>query len=289
MSGYNGKENKIRKGDIVFINESVTSGGLTISGHPFYVTSDKGGDIDGVHYDFIGCEISSQMNKAKKYRDNYVLYKGEKRQLPLDEYKDWIEFGMSLSSLGDSGLEFFKRISRFSKKYDEQKTESVFSDLKEKTREIGIGTFFFKCTKLGIIPDCVAHYECIPFPVEVFPAKAQEIVRETAEHNNFPPGCIAPAMLFVACLACGNAAVVEIINGWREKPLLYLGIVGCRGTNKSSSLEFALDPIRKKEDEEYDKFVELKEKYEAELLKTDKKRRKHLRKILPKKNLRSGI
>ena len=200
----------------------------------------------------------------------------EKRQLPLDEYKDWIEFGMSLSSLGDNGLEFFKRISRFSKKYDEQKTESVFSDLKEKTREIGIGTFFFKCTKLGIIPDCVAHYECIPFPVEVFPAKAQEIVRETAEHNNFPPGYIAPAMLFVACLACGNAAVVEIINGWREKPLLYLGIVGCRGTNKSSSLEFALDPIRKKEDEEYDKFVEAREKYEAELLKTDKKRTKPL-------------
>ena len=83
-------------------------------------------------------------------------------------------------------------------------------------------------------------------------------------------------MLFVACLACGNAAVVEIINGWREKPLQYLGIVGCRGTNKSSSLEFALDPIRKKEDEEYDKFVEAKEKYEAELLKTDKKRKKPL-------------
>lgn len=200
----------------------------------------------------------------------------ERKKLSLDDYADWIAFGMSLTSLGADGLGYFKRISRFSKKYDEKKTGKVFGDLQRKTERVGLGTFFYKCQQYGVIPDCIPHYESIPFPVDVFPEKIREIIRETGEHNHFPPGYIAPAMLFVACMACGNAAVVEIVNGWREKPLLYLGIVGCRGTNKTGSLEFALDPIRLKEDEEYDNFVEAKQKYEEELLKADKKKKKPL-------------
>lgn len=197
----------------------------------------------------------------------------ESKKVALEDYGDWIAFGMSLSSLGDRGLALFKRISRFSKKYDEQQTEKTFRELQEKTRRVGLGTFFFKCQQYGVIPDCVPHYECIPFPVEVFPEKIQEIITATGRHNNFPAGYIAPALLFVACMACGNAAIVEIMNGWQEKPLLYLGIVGSRGTNKSSSLEFALEPIRYMENKEYDRFVEAKEKYEAELLKADKKKK----------------
>lgn len=219
------------------------------------------------------------MKPQREDNDNTVLKyveQWERMKVPLDEYSDWIAMGMSLTSLGDSGPDCFQRISRFSSKYDERQTEKVFLNLQQNTRRVGLGTFFYKCQQYGVIPDCIPHYEPIPFPVEVFPGKIQEIIQKTGEHNHFPPGYIAPAMLFVACLACGNAAVVEIVNGWREKPLLYLGIVGCRGTNKTGSLEFALDPIRLKEDEEYEAFVEAKQKYEEELMKADKKKKKPL-------------
>lgn len=217
-------------------------------------------------------EESPRLNEKEEIVEKYVE-EWEKKKIALEDYNDWIAFGMSLSSLGDVGLGFFKRISRFSRKYREEDTEKTFRNLQNTTQRIGLGTFFFKCQQYRVIPDCIPYYETIPFPVEVFPEKVQEIIRETGSHNNFPPGYIAPSLLFVACMACGNAAIVEIMNGWTEKPLLYLGIVGSRGTNKSSSLEFALDPIKIRENKEYDKFVSAKEKYEQALLKAGKEKK----------------
>ena len=91
-----------------------------------------------------------------------------------------------------------------------------------------------------MIPDCVPHYESVGFPVEVLPGKVQRIVFDTHNFQNFPIDYIAPSLLFVACAACGNSTVIQIINGWCEKPILYLAIVGDRGTNKTSCFEFAL-------------------------------------------------
>ena len=49
-------------------------------------------------------------------------------------------------------------------------------------------------------------------------------------------------------------------------------IVDDRGTNKTSCFEFALGPIMRKDDEEYDKYVVAKALYDAELLKLLKER-----------------
>jgi len=107
----------------------------------------------------------------------------------------------------------------------------------------------------------------------VFPKKIREIIAETNLHQNFPVDYIAPCLLFVASLACGNAAVVELQRGWREKPLMYLAIVGSRGTNKTSCFDFALEPIRERDNDEYDNYVEAKALYDAELLKPSKERK----------------
>ena len=136
----------------------------------------------------------------------------------------------------------------------------------------GIGSFYYRCHQRGVIPDSIPHYECIPFPVEVLPKKVQEIVRETHLHQNFPIDYIAPCLLFVAALSCGNAAVIEMQTGWKEKPLLYLAIVGGRGTNKTSCFDFALAPIREKDDQEYERYVSEKALYDAEFLKPLKER-----------------
>ena len=118
-----------------------------------------------------------------------------------------------------------------------------------------------------MIPDCVPHYESVGFPVEVLTEKVQRIVFDAHNFQNFPIDYIAPSLLFVACAACGNSTVIQIINGWCEKLILYLAIVGDRGTNKTSCFEFALGPIMRKDDEEYDKYVEAKVLYDAEFLK----------------------
>ena len=106
----------------------------------------------------------------------------------------------------------------------------------------------------------------------MLPKKVQEIVRETHLHQNFPIDYIAPCLLFVAALSCGNAAVIEMQTGWKEKPLLYLAIVGGRGTNKTSCFDFALAPIREKDDQEYERYVSEKALYDAEFLKPLKER-----------------
>ena len=201
----------------------------------------------------------------------YVL-EWEKRHVPLDDYQDWMTVGMALASAGKECREYFHRISVFSSKYSREDTDKKFDGFLQNTRSIKIGSFFYKCHEYGVIPDSVPHYEAVGFPVEVLPKAVQRIVFDTHSFQNFPIDYIAPSLLFVACAACGNSTVVQIINGWCEKPLLYLAIVGDRGTNKTSCFEFALNPVMRKDDEEYDKYVEAKAMYDMEMSKPLKER-----------------
>ena len=208
----------------------------------------------------------------KGSRVELYVQEWEKKRVPLDDYQDWMTVGMALASSGEEFREAFHRISVFSSKYDRVDTDRKFDGFLQNTRSIRIGSFFYKCHEYGVIPDCVPHYESVGFPVEVLPGKVQRIVLETHNFQNFPIDYIAPSLLFVACAACGNSTVIQIINGWCEKPLLYLAIVGDRGTNKTSCFEFALGPIMRKDDEEYDRYVDAKALYDAECLKPLKER-----------------
>ena len=201
----------------------------------------------------------------------YVL-EWEKRHVPLDDYQDWMTVGMALASAGEECREYFHRISVFSSKYSREDTDKKFDGFLQNTRSIKIGSFFYKCHEYGVIPDSVPHYEAVGFPVEVLPKAVQRIVFDTHSFQNFPIDYIAPSLLFVACAACGNSTVIQIINGWCEKPILYMAIVGDRGTNKTSCFEFALGPIMGKDDEEYDKYVDAKALYDMEMCKPLKER-----------------
>ena len=224
-----------------------------------------------------GGEIYSSAPAAERPQDKssrielYVL-EWEKRHVPLDDYQDWMTVGMALASAGEECREYFHRISVFSSKYSREDTDKKFDGFLQNTRSIKIGSFFYKCHEYGVIPDSVPHYEAVGFPVEVLPKAVQRIVFDTHSFQNFPIDYIAPSLLFVACAACGNSTVVQIINGWCEKPLLYLAIVGDRGTNKTSCFEFALNPVMRKDDEEYDKYVEAKAMYDMEMSKPLKER-----------------
>ena len=229
------------------------------------VEDDEGEDEDE--------DTPAQREISSNERLELYVQEWERRRIPLDDYADWQAIGLALSHEGEAGRNAFHRVSRFSAKYKSLETDMKFTSFAEGNYSTGLGTFFYKCHQMGVIPESVPHYEYVPFPVEVFPKMIQEIIRETNAHQNFPVDYIAPCLLFVASLACGNSVVVELQRGWKEKPLMYLAIVGGRGTNKTSCFDFALAPIRDRDDREYDEYLTAKFAYDLEFQKPAKERR----------------
>lgn len=216
-------------------------------------------------------EIISQDTDASSLIARYVEA-WESKGIPLDDYDDWRSMCMSLSTLGEKAWAYVDRISKFSAKYNREDNRKKFQEFIRSTRSIGIGTFFYKCHSYGVFPPDVPHYETVPFPVEVFPAAVRRIIYATHDCLNFPIDYIAPALLFTASVACGNAVTIEIKKGWTDKAIFYIAIVGDRGTNKSSCLAFALAPLREKDMQEYQSYTKMRTQYDAEFRKPLKER-----------------
>ncbi len=100
------------------------------------------------------------------------------------------------------------------------------------------------------------------FPVEVFPAKIQNIIHETEQCLNYPKDFTSGGILFAAATAIGNSLNVEVMPGWNESPIIYLAIIGLPGVNKSHPLHFSIDPIHQRDAESYADFERKNEVWE---------------------------
>lgn len=187
----------------------------------------------------------------------------EEKQHPLDDYDQWITVGMALSRLGEPGREPFHRVSRYSDKYTPEATDKAFDGFLRSTKHITLGSFFYICHINGIRPANTSEYESIPFPDEVFPDPIRHIIDSTKACLNFPADYICPALIFASSIALGNALAVEIKKGWTEKAIFYMAIVGEPGTNKSSCLEFAIEPLRKIDRDNLKTYKKKLKQYEA--------------------------
>ena len=81
------------------------------------------------------------------------------------------------------------------------------------------------------------------FPVSIFPAKIQRIIREVHECHNYPTDYIAAAILTAIAVGIGNTHLAQIKQGWMESPILYMALIGRPGANKSHPLSFAMKPF----------------------------------------------
>ncbi|MBW6480974.1 MAG: DUF3987 domain-containing protein [Bacteroidales bacterium] len=80
-------------------------------------------------------------------------------------------------------------------------------------------------------------------------------------------------MLYATSVSIGNAVHAEVKVGWRESAVLYIAIVGRPGTNKSSPLSFAVQPLIEHDIKTYQYYQsQLKEFDEAARL-TEKERK----------------
>ena len=198
---------------------------------------------------------------ALKLEEHISLW--EEKQHPLDEYDQWITVGMALSRLGEDGRKPFHRVSRFSGKYTAEATDKAFDGFLRSTKHITLGSFFYICHINGIRPTTTQEYESIPFPDEIFPDPIRHIIDSTKVCLNFPADYICPALIFASSIALGNALAVEIKKGWTEKAIFYMAIVGEPGTNKSSCLEFAIEPLRKIDRDNLKTYKKKLKQYEA--------------------------
>mgnify|MGYP002088354548 CR=1 FL=1 len=112
------------------------------------------------------------------------------------------------------------------------------------------------------------------FPVSIFPAKIQRIIREVHECHNYPTDYIAAAILTAIAVGIGNTHLAQIKQGWIESPILYMALIGRPGANKSHPLSFAMKPFldydyRQNQDFEkalakYDELMSMSRKERAE-------------------------
>lgn len=74
-----------------------------------------------------------------------------RREIDLtDGYSNWVEIGMALANLGETGREFFHAVSSVYTGYDRAKADTKFTNLLRTTRKVTIATFFHQCEVHGV-------------------------------------------------------------------------------------------------------------------------------------------
>ncbi len=84
-------------------------------------------------------------------------------------------------------------------------------------------------------------------PLDVFPAKLQDMVLALARQENYSIEYTMASLIAAASTAIGNAVNIRIRGGWVSSPILYMILVGRPGMGKTPPLDFAFRPIRKRD------------------------------------------
>lgn len=84
-------------------------------------------------------------------------------------------------------------------------------------------------------------------PLDVFPAKLQDMVLALARQENYSIEYTMASLIAAASTAIGNAVNIRIRGGWISSPVLYIVLVGRPGMGKTPPLDFAFRPIRKRD------------------------------------------
>ncbi len=99
------------------------------------------------------------------------------------------------------------------------------------------------------------------FPLEVFPDAIQKLVYTARNTKGFNKDYFSAGILSVCATAIGNS--VHLNNGsYKSKPILWLSIIGSRGTGKTHPLSFAKKTIEKKDNQSYIEYQSLMQEYE---------------------------
>ena len=110
------------------------------------------------------------------------------------------------------------------------------------------------------------------FPVSIYPAKIQRIIKEVHECHSYPTDYISAAILTALAVGIGNTHLALMKQGWLESPILYMALIGRPGANKSHPLSFAMKPFLDYDYEQNKVFEEQYAKFEEQIAMSRKER-----------------
>jgi len=104
-----------------------------------------------------------------------------------------------------------------------------------------------------------------PFPTELLPEPLRSLVAEASASVRCDPSYVALPLLASCGAAIGTSRCLKAKQSWSAPPVLWVAIVGESGSAKSPAMAFALDAIRKKQNEAHLEMLHKKKEYEAAL------------------------
>ena len=100
------------------------------------------------------------------------------------------------------------------------------------------------------------------FPLEIFPSKVQELILELKQTMNFPIDYSSCAILYAVSVAIGNKVQLKVKNGWIEKSILFIVLVGRTGDIKSHSISFFINDLFKIDQKNNSHYQQIKREYD---------------------------
>jgi hypothetical protein len=111
----------------------------------------------------------------------------------------------------------------------------------------------------------------VDFPLDAFPTEVQDIIQKFHDRNQYPIPFTASSIICAATRSGGSLFSAKIL-GTPVPPIIYMAIIGKKGTNKTWPLTSALNAIKERDREHEAKYMELKAAFdEYEKLSTDEK------------------
>lgn len=101
------------------------------------------------------------------------------------------------------------------------------------------------------------------FPVEVFPIQLQQLIGELKNTMNFPVDYSAASLLFAVSVAIGNKLKLKVKNGWVEKSILYIILVGRTGDIKSHTVSFFIKSLMEIDRKNYLDYLIKRKEFDA--------------------------
>ena len=91
------------------------------------------------------------------------------------------------------------------------------------------------------------------FPIDIFPSQIQALIKDAENTVGFNKDYLSAGILSICATALGNS--VTLFNGsYSSQPILWLAIIGRQGIGKTHPLNFAKNPMEKKDKDSYTEF-----------------------------------
>lgn len=103
----------------------------------------------------------------------------------------------------------------------------------------------------------------VKFPLSVYPDFFQKYILECNRTLDSSIDFLGSSLLWALSLSVGNSYSIKVQNGWIEKPVVWIALVGKAGIGKTPALNNIIAPLKKLNNKEIKRFIKEKSEFEA--------------------------